>query len=166
MFPPRSRLPLLVAACWLLLGSWPALAQKPEWKPIAELFVGSIGEQDPVRMADVMTRCTALSMTLSGLAIDFSPEMAKLYKDQATRFIQYSVLIESQLEQEITGLEADITVLSVTILEKLKGMISGYSQWMDHNNANDGSFFNKDIEMEMSSCQLATKLASQMSANG
>lgn len=153
-----------MAATFLLLGAGPALAQKPAWKPIAELLVGSLGASDPARMSDVMSRCTALNMILSGMAADFAPDMAEHYKSEAHMFIQNGVLIESQIAEDMTGVEADIPALSNAAIEKVRGMVSGYNEWLDDNIAAEGSYFNKDIDMEISSCQLASKLASQLQA--
>ena len=156
----RALASLLVAIA--LLGSWPALAQKPVWTPIAELLVGSIGEADPVRMSTVMTRCSALNMMFAGLASDMSAEKSQHFKDEALRHAQRSILIESKLEKASTGREADVDVLSGTVLAKVKTLVGGYNQWLDHNNATSGSYIDKEIEMEMNSCQLASRLVTQM----
>ncbi len=153
-----SQQALLVAAL-LLFGAIPVMAQKPAWKPIAELLVGSLGESDPVRMSDVMSRCTALNMILAGMATDISPDMAQSYKDEAHRFIQHGVLIDSQMAKETTGVEADIAALSSAAIEEVKGMLSGYNLWLDENIAAEGAYINKDIDMEIDSCQLASRLA-------
>lgn len=157
--------PVLATALTLsLLGlaSPLALAEKPQWKPIAELLVGSLGDSDPARMSDVMTRCTALTITLAGLAADFSPEMSELYRAEADRFIQNGVLIESNLEKELTGKEADIDVVSALLVAEVKGMLSGYSDWLDDNNSTGGAYLDSAIELEMDSCHLASRLALQM----
>lgn len=157
----RSRLSLATATLVLLFSANQTLAQKPAWTPIAELLVGSLGEADPVRMSDVMTRCTALNMILAGMAADISPDMAQSYKDEAHRFIQHGVLIELQLAKELTGLEGDITALSGAAIEEVKGMLSGYNLWLDENIAAEGAYINKEIDMEIDSCQLASRLATQ-----
>ncbi len=155
----------MAAAGFLLLcGTAPAFADRPEWKPIAELLVGSLGTSDPVKMSDVMTRCTALNMILSGMAADFSPDMATHYKNEAHKFIQNGVLIESQMVRQLTGVEADIPALSDAAIEEVKVMVAGYNDWLDTNIADSGSYFNKDIDMEIESCQLAGKLAARMEA--
>lgn len=159
----RARL-AFVATSALLLGTAPAMAEKPVWTPIAELLVGSLGKADAMSLADVMTRCTALSMTLSGLTADFSPEMSQLYKDQANRFIEHSLRIESQVKADQTGEATDLDELSDATREKLKTMVMGYSDWMDDNMAVAGSLFDREIEMEIDSCHLATRLVSQMSS--
>lgn len=166
MTPSRPRLPLAAALALSLLGTALAsplvLADKPQWTPIAELLVGSLGESDPSRMSDVMTRCTALTITLAGLAADFSPEMSDLYRAEADRFIQNGVLIESNLEKELTGKEADIDAVSDLLVAEVKGMLSGYSEWLDDNNSTGGAYLNNEIELEMDSCHLASRLALQM----
>ena len=166
MTPPRSRLPLVAATAVLLLGSvmgpTVALAEKPTWTPIAELLVGSLGESDPVRMSDVMTRCTALTITLASLAADFSPEMSDRYRAEADRFIQNGVLIESNLEKEVTGKDADVDAVSNLLVAEVKGMLTGYNDWLDDNNSNSGSYLSNEIELEMDSCHLASRLATQM----
>jgi len=168
MTPARSRLPLVAATAVLLLGSFlapsAAVAQKPTWTPIAELLVGSLGESDPVRMSDVMTRCTALTITLASLAADFSPEMSDRYRAEADRFIQNGVLIETNLEKEMTGQEADIDAVSNLLVAEVKGMLTGYNAWIDDNNSSSGSYLNNEIELEMDSCHLASRLATQMQA--
>ncbi len=157
-------LPFMAAAGVLLLAATPTFAQKPEWKPIAELLVGSLGTSDPAKMSDVMSRCTALNMILSGMAAGFAPDMAEHYKGEAHRFIQNGVLIESQIVKELTGAEPDITELSNLAIEEVKILVEGYNAWLDHNIADSGSYFNKDIDMEIESCQLAGKLAARMEA--
>ncbi len=167
MTPVRSRLPLAAVTAVLLLGAMAgpaALAEKPTWTPIAELLVGSLGESDPVRMSDVMTRCTALTITLASLAADFSPEMSDLYRKEADRFIQNGVLIESNLEKELTGKDADIDAVSNLLVAEVKGMLTGYNDWLDDNNSTSGSYLNNEIELEMDSCHLASRLAEQMQA--
>ncbi len=138
------------------------LAQKPGWTPIAELLVGSIGEADPVRMSAVMTRCTALNMMFAGLATDLSAEKSQHFKDEALRFVQRNVLIDSKLSKQSTGVDADVTEVSGTILAKVKASLGSYNQWLEHNNAMSGSYIDKEIELEMNSCSLASRLANQM----
>jgi hypothetical protein len=156
-----KRLPVVAATAVLLCGAQVAMAERPIWTPIAELLVGSLGKSDPKSLADVMTRCTALSMTLSGLTSDFSPEMAQLYRDQANRFIEHSIRIDSLDIRQRTGEEANIEQLEEATVAELKTMMVGYSEWMDENIADGGSLFDKEIELDMESCQLATRLVSQ-----
>ena len=157
----RPQLPLAITFVLLLLGAWPVLAQKPAWTPIAELLVGSLAESDPVRMADVMNRCTALNMILAGINADESPSASQLYRDEALRFIQHGVLIESRIAKDQTGVDADIPALSSAAIAKVEGMVSGYNQWLDENIAAEGFYFNKEIDTEIDSCQLASRLANQ-----
>lgn len=159
-------LPALLSAAvlGLTMTAPVALAEKPTWTPIAELLVGSLGESDPVRMSDVMTRCTALTITLAGLAADFSPEMSALYRREADRFIQNGVLIETNMEKELTGKDADIDNVSNLLVAEVKGMLTGYNDWLDDNNSTSGSYLNNEIELEMDSCHLAARLAEQMQA--
>ena len=159
----RVRLPLLAATVVLSLSAWPVLADKPAWTPIAELLVGSLGEADPARMADVMTRCTALNMTLSGMAADFSEDMTLFYKNSAARFIEHSVQIESHIVREATGAEADLDVLSSALIERVKTLLTGYDQWLDDNIATGGTYFSNDFNMEMNSCHLASRFVNQVS---
>jgi hypothetical protein len=137
-------------------------AERPVWRPVAELLIGSIGESDPVRMSDVMTRCTALNMLFAGLSEDFSPDMSRGYHEQARRMIEHGVLIETNMEEERTGQDVDISALSVVMTERVKGMLQGYSDWFDANLTADGIYINKDIELEMDSCKLASRLVSQL----
>lgn len=163
MFNPMSKGRLQIPACLLAAAiSFPAWADKPAWTSIAELLVGSIGEADPVRMSDVMTRCTALNMTLSGLVSDYSPEMSEHYQGEALRLIQNAVLIDSRMETEMTGVEADIPTVSSATVKKVETMLDGYGLWLDDNMASDGAYISKDIELEMDSCLLASKLVNQM----
>lgn len=147
-----------------LLISSSAVASKPDWTPIAELLVGSLGTSNPAQMSDVMSRCTALTMILSGMASDFSPDMAEHYRSEAHMFIQNNVLIESQIVETETGDDADIPALSDAAIAKVKGLVDGYNEWLDDNIAGSGSYFNKEIDMEIESCKLASKLTAQMNA--
>lgn len=150
---------LAVATLSLMLcTTTQAEPQRPTWRPIAELLIGSIGESDPVRMSDVMTRCTALNMLFAGLSEDFSPDMSQGYHDEARRMIEHGVLIESNMEEQRTGHDADIPALSIVMTERVKGMLQGYSDWFDVNLINEGFYINKDIELEMDSCKLAARL--------
>jgi hypothetical protein len=159
----RARLSWLVAIPLLLAwGVVSAQPERPAWRPIAELLIGSIGEADPVRMSDVMTRCTALNMLFAGLAEDFSADMSRGYHDEARRMIEHGVLIESNMEQERTGHDADIAALSVVMTDRVKGMLQGYSDWFDVNLSTEGFYINKDIELEMDSCKLAARLVHQL----
>jgi hypothetical protein len=163
--PSLSRtLSCAAAAAVLLAGSNAAFASKPEWISVAELLVGSLGTSDATQMSDVMSRCTALNMILSGMAADFSPDAAAHYRNEAHKFIQNNVLIESEMARQETGIEADIPTLSNAAIEEVRLLVSGYNQWLDHNIANGGSYFDKDIDMEIESCQLASKLAVRMNA--
>jgi hypothetical protein len=153
----------MVAVVVLSLGTTSAvLAERPAWTPIAQLLVSSLGQSDPDQLADVMTRCTALSMTLSGVTEDFSQEIAQLYRTQANRFIENALRIESQQYVRNTGKEPDMEALEAAEAEALKTMILGYSQWMDQNIAEGGSLFDKAIEMDMTSCQLTTRFVAQV----
>ena len=157
----RKRVPVLAI---LLLGSNAASASKPEWVSVAELLVGSLGTSNAAKMADVMSRCTALNMILSGMAADFSPDAATHYRNEAHKFIQNNVLIESEIVRQETGVEADIPTLSTAAIEEVRALVSGYNEWLDDNIAHGGSYFNKDMDMEIESCQLASKLATRMNA--
>jgi hypothetical protein len=148
----------------LLLGSGAASASKPEWISVAELLVGSLGTSDAAQMSDVMSRCTALNMILSGMAADFSPDAAAHYRNEAHKFIQNNVLIESEMVRQETGVEADIPTLSTAAIEEVRLLVSGYNEWLDDNIAHGGSYFDKDIDMEIESCQLASKLATRINA--
>lgn len=148
----------------LLAGSSASFASKPEWIPVAELLVGSLGTSDAAQMSDVMSRCTALNMILSGMASDFSPDAATHYRNEAHKFIQNNVLIESEMARQETGVEADIPTLSNAAIEEVRGLVTGYNEWLDDNIAHGGSYFDKAIDMEIESCQLASKLATRINA--
>jgi hypothetical protein len=152
------------AAISLLCGSGAVLADRPTWIPIAELLVGSIGEADPVRMSDVMSRCSALNMTLAGLADSYSPEMSETYQNEALRLIQHGIMIESNMAKSRTGFEADIPTLSDAAVEKVKLLLEGYSLWLDDNIATSDSYFSKEFDMEIDSCRLASRMMNQMAA--
>jgi hypothetical protein len=157
----RTKLPALAI---MLLASGTASASKPEWISVAELLVGSLGTSNATQMSDVMSRCTALNMILSGMAADFSPDAATHYRNEAHKFIQNNVLIESEMIRQETGVEADIPALSNAAIEEVRALVSGYNEWLDDNIAHGGSYFNKDIDMEIESCQLASKLATRINA--
>jgi hypothetical protein len=159
----RSSLPLMAATGLLLLSS-ASQASKPDWTPIAELLVGSLGTSNPEQMSDVMSRCTALTMILSGMASDFSPDMAQHYRSEAHMFIQNNVMIESQIVRNETGYDADIPALSDAAIAEVKGLVDGYNEWLDDNIADSGSYFDKAIDMEVESCKLAARLTAQMNA--
>ena len=159
-----NKLSHAAAAAVLLAGSSTVFASKPEWIPVAELLVGSLGTSDAAQMSDVMSRCTALNMILSGMAADFSPDAAAHYRNEAHKFIQNNVLIESEMARQETGVEADIPALSNAAIEEVRGLVTGYNDWLDHNIANGGSYFDKDIDMEIESCQLASKFAARLNA--
>ena len=150
---------LIAASLWL---PFTAQAERPTWPPVAELLIGSIGEADPVRMSSVMTRCTALNMLFAGLSQDFSPDMSRGYHDAARRMIEHGVLIESNMEEQRTGHDADINALSVVMTERVKDTLVGYSDWFDANLVAEGFYINKDIELEMDSCKLASRLVNQL----
>lgn len=162
MSPLRSRLPLLAGIFLLLPVSLPVLAQRPAWTPIAELLVGSIGEADPVRMSNVLSRCTALNILFAGLASDSSDELSEGYQHQAHLLIQHAVLIESNMERQRTGVEADIAGLSTMIVARVDDMVDGYDHWLDANLNADGYYINQDIRLELDSCRLASQLVGQM----
>jgi hypothetical protein len=152
------------AAICMLCSSGTVLADRPTWIPIAELLVGSIGEADPVRMSDVMSRCSALNMTLAGLADSYSPEMSETYQNEALRLIQHGIMIESNMEKIRTGFEADIPTLSDVAVEKVKLLLEGYSLWLDDNISTSDSYFSKEFDMEIDSCRLASRMMNQMAA--
>ena len=166
LFPPTlstgARKLSLIAI--FLFSSGTASASKPEWISVAELLVGSLGTSDAAQMSDVMSRCTALNMILSGMAADFSPDAATHYRNEAHKFIQNNVLIESEIARQETGVEADIPTLSNAAIEEVRLLVTGYNEWLDHNITNGGSYFDKDIDMEIESCQLASKLAMRINA--
>jgi hypothetical protein len=154
--PPALLLPLA-------LLSLQAHADKPTWPSLAELLVGSIGNADAAVMSTVMTRCTALHMTLSQLVSSYSPQMSAEYEAEALKMIRYGLLIDSRLESADTGEEADFNALSSSSAEKLKADVTSYSDWMDDNIASGDSLINDEIQMEMDTCQLTSKFVQQMS---
>lgn len=164
MSRPLRLLPLTAVTGLILFGSSASFASKPDWIPVAELLVGSLGTSDAAQMSDVMSRCTALNMILSGMAADFSSEAAEHYRNEAHKFIQNNVLIESEMARQETGVEADIPALSNVAIEKVRGLVTGYNDWLDDNIAQSGSYFDKAIDMEIESCQLASKLATRINA--
>ncbi|MGY8788819.1 MAG: hypothetical protein ACKVKR_00685, partial [Pseudomonadales bacterium] len=115
-------------------------------------------------MTEVMNRCTALNMTLSGLTATESPNVSKGYENQALHLIQNGILIELNSEKELTGIEPDIDRLSDVAVESVKSMLSIYNQWLNDNYDDAGSYFNNDFEIEMKGCELAVKLVLQMSS--
>ncbi|HTR01346.1 MAG TPA: hypothetical protein VMH83_15210 [Candidatus Acidoferrum sp.] len=157
MILSRAFKPAMTVMALALGFSGQVHAQKPAWTPIAELLVGSISEADPRRMSTVMSRCTALNMALAGLA----PERSQHIRDEALRFAQRVIILEARMEKEVTKLDSDIDALSATIMERVKGMVGGYHQWMDHNSTTTGVMIDQDMQQEMSSCQLASRFLTQ-----
>lgn len=146
----------------VLATSTHALAQKPAWTPVAELLVGSISESDPRRMSTLMSRCTALNMVLAGLA----PERSEQFRDEALRFAQRVIILESRLARQLTSTDPDMHLLNASIMERVKGMAGDYNQWMDHNGSTNGALIDKEVELEMSSCQLASRFLGQLQQDG
>ncbi len=143
--------------------SFPAYAQKPNWVPVAELLLGSMGSADATQMTEVMNRCTALNMTLSALTAQDSPDLSAGYETQALQLVQNGIMIAMNTEEMLTGIEPDIETLSVLAIDAVKGMLGIYNQWLEDNYSIAGSYFNNDLEIEMKGCELATKLIAQMS---
>jgi hypothetical protein len=139
-------------------------AQKPAWVPVAELLLGSMGNADAHMMSEVMNRCTALNMTLSGLTASESPDVSQGYENQALHLIQNGILIESNSEEQETGMEPDIDRLSDVAVETVKDMLSIYNKWLNDNYDEAGSYFNNDFEIEMKGCELAAKFVLQLSS--
>jgi hypothetical protein len=52
-------------------------------------------------------------------------------------------------------------VSDATIAE-VKGLVNGYNEWLDDNMAATDSWFDKEFEMEMNSCSLASRFVNQM----
>lgn len=159
---PSFKSPVIALLAFLI--SFPALAQKPTWVPVAELLLGSMGNSDAHQMAEVLNRCTALNMTLSALTASESPETSQGYENQALHLIQNGIMIEMNSEKQRTGVDPDVELLSGHAVDAVKEMLTTYNQWMDDNYTDSGSFFNDDLEIEMKSCELATKLVLQMSS--
>ena len=147
--------------CLCVASSNSVLAQRPLWTPIAELLVGSIGESDPVRMVTVLSRCSALNMALARLSSEMDPAKVQNIRGEAVRLIQRVIVIESRMEKERTNREADMDRMTSTVTERVRGMMGNYNQWMDHNSVNAGSYIDKEIQLEISSCQLAARLINQ-----
>jgi hypothetical protein len=155
--PYRSKLKCL-SLFFLGLFACYVNAQKPNWIPVAELLLGSMGSADPDKMAEVMNRCTALNMTLSALTSNESAEISQGYENQALRLIQNGIMIEMNSEKERTGIEPNLEQVSDLAVSDVKEMLGTYNTWIDENFAEDGSYFSNDLEIEMKSCELATKI--------
>ena len=153
---PASLIALLSPLAW---------AQTPGWVPVAELLLGSMGNADATKMAEVMHRCTALNMTLSMLTANDSPEISHGYENQALQLIQSGIMIQMNTEKLRTGLEADIDQQSGIAVDAVKGMLTVYNQWLDDNYQSNGSYFSNDLEIEMKGCELATKFILQMASH-
>ena len=147
-------LPFLLLSLFSLAVS----AQKPNWIPVAELLLGSMGNADPHSMAVVMNRCTALNMTLSALTASESEEISQGYENQALRLIQKGIMLEMNSEKERTGVEPDLESVSDQAVSDVREMLGTYNTWLDENYAEAGSYFSDDLEIEMKSCELATKI--------
>src|SRR5690606_28686849 len=146
----------LAASTLFIFGSGPAAAEKPDWTPVSELLVVSISQSNPLFMSEIMTRCTALNMLLAGLTSQDAPTVSQRYQAEAERFVQNAVLIDSNIEKEMTGQNADISNISDVIIEKVKGQLGDYNDWMDENLATSDSPFSTDFDLEMESCSLAS----------
>lgn len=153
-----------IFASILCLMSIDVAAQKPNWIPVAELLLGSMGNSDANQMSEVMNRCTALNMTLSALTASDSPDVSQGYENQALQLIQNGIMIEMNTEKLRTGSEPDVETLSGLAVDSVKQMLGVYNQWMEDNYQDNGSYFNNDLEIEMKGCELATKFVLQMSA--
>lgn len=161
-FPSKPALCLSATLAASLVA--PGLSASPEWVPVAELLLGSMGNSDAHQMAEVMNRCTALNMTLSALVANDSPEVSKGYENQALQLIQNGIIIEMNTEKLRTGVEPDLELLSGNALDAVKGMLGTYNAWLEENFSAGGSYFTNDFEIEMKGCELATKFVLQMSA--
>lgn len=160
---PAKRQSALLACVLALVGPL-AMAQTPNWVPVAELLLGSMGRSDANQMAEVMHRCTALNMTLSALTATDSPEISEGYEHQALQLIQNGIMIQMNTEKLRTGIEADIEQQSGIAVDNVRNHLTVYNQWLEDNYADNGSYFSNDLEIEMKGCELATKFILQMSA--
>ena len=158
----RARQALLTGI--LASGLAPVMAQTPNWMPVAEMLLGSMGNADAGKMAEVMHRCTALNMTLSMLTANDSPEISRGYESQALHLIQNGIMIQMNTEKLRTGIEADVTTQSGIAVDAVKAMLATYNQWLEENFQDSGSYFSNDLEIEMKGCELATKFILQMAA--
>lgn len=156
---PLFTTPSLLAALCLLLSMPSAWADKPAWKPVAELLVRSVSQSDPATMSEVMSRCTALNVILASLSSDHSPDLSRRYRKEAEGFIQHTVLIDSSIEEEMTGKTADLDRISNAAISKVDGMVGSYNQWLDDNMKTLDSPFSMDFDREVESCQLASRFA-------
>lgn len=164
MFPVRrflNKLTIFMACCLTA----PSLTASPEWVPVAELLLGSMGNSDAHQMAEVMNRCTALTMTLSALVANDSPEVSKGYENQALQLIQNGIMIKMNTEQVRTGIEPDLELLSDKAVGDVKLMLGVYNEWLEENFTEGGSYFTNDFEIEMKGCELATKFVLQMASH-
>lgn len=163
---PRPAKQLLVLMFLFLIGSgvsYSAVADQPNWVPVAELLISSMGESDAVKMSEVMHRCSALNASLAALLGDASPERSQGFQDQSLKMIQNGILIQANLEKERTGIEPDIDVHSGTAVIAVKKMLLSYNTWLDENYIAYGSYFDKDFETEMKGCELASKFVGSLS---
>lgn len=151
--------PSLLAAFCLLLSMSSAWAAKPVWKPVAELLVLSVSQSDPVSLSEVMSRCTALNVILASLSSDHSPDLSRRYRTEAEDFIQHTVLIDSSIEEEMTGEAADLDRISNAAISKVDDLVDGYNEWLDDNMETLNSPFSMDFDREVESCQLASRFA-------
>lgn len=161
--PRRVRLFTFLTS-FVCLFSAGAFAQQPNWVPVAELLLGSMGNSDASQMSEVMNRCTALNMTLSVLTASDAPDLSRGYEDQALSLIQNGILIEMNTEKLVTGIEPDVEILSTHAVEVVKGMLGNYNEWLENNYSLNGSYFDNDFEIEMKGCELASKFVMQMSS--
>lgn len=137
-----------------------AFADKPEWPTIAELLVNSLGNSDPILLSTVMSRCTALTMTLSSLASVVSPQMSSSYRNEANLFIGNALQIETALLENFEPTLINEDAISMLVVERVKAMVQSYQDWLDYNSVESGSYLDDEISLEVDSCHLAAKFAS------
>ena len=162
---PVRRFVNKAALCLAACLAAPGLSASPEWVPVAELLLGSMGNSDAHQMAEVMNRCTALNMTLSALVANDSPEVSEGYENQALQLIQNGIMIEMNTEKLRTGIEPDLELLSGNAVDAVKLMLGVYNEWLEENFTAGGSYFTNDFEIEMKGCELATKFVKQMASH-
>lgn len=157
---PRKIL-LIVLSCTF---SFSVAAQKPQWTPVAELLIGSMGQKDVHKMSEVMHRCTALNMSLAALLAEDSPGRSQGFEAEALKMMQSGILIEMNLEKERTGEEPTFESQSSVAVMAVTKMLDTYNTWLgDNYDNNSGSYFNDDFETELKGCELASKLVGPMS---
>ena len=102
-------------------------------------------------------------MSLAGLLSEDSQQRSQGFEAEALKMIQNGILIDTNLEEERTGIETDIEKLSQVAVTEVTKMLGTYNKWLDDNYDNNGSYFDTGFKSEMKGCELASKFVGSLS---